>query len=248
VNDFNRQVGIDNKDQNNASRPTWAVEAFYGRRKGPKLHKGQQCSLDELLPKLNIDLQTPPPDDLTALFKPVNVKQVQIEIGFGGGEHLLHQARENPDIGFIGVEPFVNGMAKLLSVIKSDSIQNIVVYDDDATRILDWLPAASLSRIYLLYPDPWPKKRHWKRRFVCQKNLERLARVLKPDGELRFATDIDAYQNWTLLHIYRYKSFEWTAGNAADWHKPWEEWITTRYEAKALREGRKPGYFRFKLR
>src|SRR5690606_35318145 len=125
--------------------------------------------------------------------------EVRLEIGFGGGEHLHHRAGRMPHAGFIGVEPFVNGMAKLRARLAAEPRPNIRVYGDDATRLLDWLPDASVAGIDLLYPDPWPKKRHWKRRFVSAANLDRFARVLRPGGAFRFASDIDGYVNWTLL-------------------------------------------------
>ncbi|RWG33788.1 MAG: tRNA (guanosine(46)-N7)-methyltransferase TrmB, partial [Mesorhizobium sp.] len=165
--------------------------------------------------------------------------------GFGGGEHLLHRATEAPATGFIGVEPFVNGMAKMMTALDKRPLANLRVYDDDATRLLDWLPPASLDGIDLLYPDPWPKKKHWKRRFVSPANLDRLARVLKPGGRFRFASDIDSYVNWTLLACSANGSFAWQANEAADWHTPYEGWPGTRYEAKALRAGRRPAYLTF---
>ena len=150
-----------------------------------------------------------------------------------------------PDTGFIGVEPFVNSMAKLLGNLESEGLDNVRLYDDDATRVLDWLPEACIDRIDLLYPDPWPKKKHWKRRFVSRVNLDRFARVLKPGGRFCFASDIDTYVNWTLTHIADHPDFEWSARKAADWREPWQGWPGTRYEAKAIREGRTPCYLEF---
>src|SRR5690606_37519195 len=173
------------------------------------------------------------------------VEGVRLEIGFGGGEHLLHETTTRPGTGFIGVEPFVNGMAKMAAALERQPLANIRLFHDDATLLLDWLPAASLDGIDLLYPDPWPKKRHWKRRFVNAANLDRFARALKPGGRFRFASDIDTYVNWTLLHCRAHPAFEWQAHEAADWHTPYEGWPGTRYEAKALREGRPPAYLTF---
>ncbi|RUW28486.1 tRNA (guanine(46)-N(7))-methyltransferase TrmB, partial [Mesorhizobium sp. M1E.F.Ca.ET.041.01.1.1] len=173
------------------------------------------------------------------------VSALQLEIGFGGGEHLLHRATEAPATGFIGVEPFVNGMAKMMTALGKAPLANLRVYDDDATRLLDWLPPASLDGIDLLYPDPWPKKKHWKRRFVSPANLDRFARVLKAGGRFRFASDIDSYVNWTLLACRANGNFAWQANEAADWHTPYEGWPGTRYEAKAIREGRRPAYLTF---
>ena len=185
-----------------------------------------------------------PPADLKSVFKK-DVSALQLEIGFGGGEHLLHRATESPATGFIGVEPFVNGMAKMMMALAKAPLANLRVYDDDATRLLDWLPPTSLDGIDLLYPDPWPKKKHWKRRFVGPANLGRFARVLKPGGRFRFASDIDSYVNWTLLACRNHGDFEWQAREATDWHRPYEGWPGTRYEAKAIREGRRPAYLTF---
>ena len=147
-----------------------------------------------------------------------------------------------PRAGFIGVEPFVNGMAKLMARLAEEPRDNLRVYGDDATRLLDWLPDASLAGIDLFYPDPWPKKRHWKRRFVGRANLDRFARVLRPGGEFRFASDI---VNWTLLACRAHPAFAWKAASAQDWRDPYPGWPGTRYEAKALREGRTPAYLTF---
>ncbi len=225
-------------------RPRRATEAFFGRRRGKPLRAAQQAAVDELLPRLKIDLGAPPPDRLNDLFADP-VEDIYLEIGFGGGEHLLHRMSEAPATGFIGVEPFHNGMAKLLAALKDEPRGNIRLYDDDATQLLDWLPDASLAGIDLLYPDPWPKKKHWKRRFVGKANLDRFARVLKPGSRFRFASDIDTYVNWTLLACGNHPSFDWAAQTAQDWHTPYDGWPGTRYEAKAIREGRKPAYLTF---
>jgi tRNA (guanine-N7-)-methyltransferase len=225
-------------------RNSRATEAFFGRRRGKALRPAQQAALDALLPKLKIDIGAPAPDSLAGIFD-VATDEIRLEIGFGGGEHLLHRAATMPHAGFIGVEPFHNGMAKLMSALQAEPLTNIRVYDDDATQLLDWLPAASLCGIDLLYPDPWPKKRHWKRRFVSEANLDRFARVLKPGGEFRFASDIDTYVNWTLLACLAHPAFAWNARSADDWRKPFAGWPGTRYEAKAMREGRTPAYLTF---
>ncbi len=225
-------------------RPRRASEAFFGRRKGKALRDAQVEALDTALPALKIDLDAEPPTDLASLFQ-VPVHRIRLEIGFGGGEHLAHRALEQPDTGFIGVEPFVNSMAKLLARVDADRIANIRLYDDDATRLLDWLPAGCLDQIDLLYPDPWPKKKHWKRRFVSRVNLDRFHRVLKPEGVFCFASDIDTYVNWTLLHARNHGGFLWTAQNARDWLSPFATWPGTRYEAKARREGRSSAYLTF---
>lgn len=224
--------------------PTRATEAFFGRRKGKPLRERQAEGMATLLPALKLDIETPVLR-LSDLF-PEPVERVRLEIGFGGGEHLVHRAQENPATGFIGVEPFVNSMAKLLSRVGELGLKNVRVYDDDATEVLDWLPEASLDQIDLLYPDPWPKRKHWKRRFVSAVNLDRFARVLKPGGHFCFASDIDTYVNWTLLHCAGHPAFEWTAGNASDWLTPFSGWPGTRYEAKARREGRSSAYLTFR--
>lgn len=225
-------------------RPERATEAFFGRRHGKSLRSRQREVLSGLLPRLKIDLEAAPPDRLARLFD-VPVTAVRLEIGFGGGEHLLAEAGRFPDVGFIGVEPFVNGMVKLLSRLDETPRGNVRLYDDDATQLLDWLPQASVELIELLYPDPWPKKRHWKRRFVNAANLDRFARVLKPGGLFRFASDIDTYVDWTLLACRDHPAFDWRARSAADWNEPFEGWPGTRYEQKAVREGRRPAYLSF---
>jgi tRNA (guanine-N7-)-methyltransferase len=227
--------------------PTRFSEAFFGRRHGKAIRPAQAAALESGLARYRVDLATQPPADLAGLFD-AKVSRVRLEIGFGGGEHLLHEARAHPETGFIGVEPFVNGMAKAMAALAREPLANLRVYDDDATRLLDWLPAASLDGIDLFYPDPWPKKKHWKRRFVGAANLDRFARVLKPGAKFRFASDIDSYVDWTLLHCRRHGAFAWQAEEAADWNEPYPGWPGTRYEAKALREGRRPAYLTFERR
>ena len=219
--------------------------AFFGRRKGHPLRPHQAALYKTLLPKLALDLSHPAPQDLCSLF-PVPVDEVRLEIGFGGGEHLIAQALANPRTGFIGSEPFVNGMAKALAAIEQHALRNIRLSAGDATHLLAWLPASSISRIDLLYPDPWPKRRHWKRRFVQDESLARLARLLKPGGEFRFASDIPGYVSWVLARAMRSDQIEWTAERADDWRKPWPDFAGTRYEAKAKREGRIPAYLAFR--
>ena len=218
--------------------------AFFGRRKGHPLRANQAQLFDTLLPRLAVDLRTPA-QDLAALF-PGPVDDIRLEIGFGGAEHLIAQARDNPRVGFIGCEPFVNGMAKALAAIDAQKIENIRLHHADAVDLLDWLPDHSLGRLDLLYPDPWPKRRHWKRRFVNAANIARLARVLRPGGEFRFATDWANYAEWTLLRLTSAREFSWTAERADDWRKPWPGFTQTRYEAKAIREGRVPCYLVFR--
>ncbi len=219
---------------------------IYGRRKGHKLRKGQARLMQEVLPQLRIDLEQPAPLDPAGLFGSA-VDTHWLEIGFGAGEHLLWQAQTHADTGIIGCEPFVNGVAQLLARLETDHISNVRIHDGDARDVLDCLAADSISRIFLLFPDPWPKLRHNKRRFVTQENLERLARVLAPGGEFRFASDIPDYVRWTLSHIRRQGVFEWLADGPGDWrHRP-SDWPQTRYESKAVQAGRRPSYLRFRL-
>jgi len=221
--------------------------AFFSRCRGRSLHPRQKTLCTMLLPNLRIDPKQNAPTDLRTLFSDP-VKKVRLEIGFGCGEHLLHEAIHFPETGFIGVEPFVNGMIKILSRIEhAPNLQRYIrLYDGDATQLLDWMPAQTLDGIDLFYPDPWPKKKHWKRRFINVSNLNRFAYVLKKGALFRFASDIDAYVNWTLLHACKHYAFEWQAQNAIDWRTPPSKvWPGTRYEAKAIRENRKPTYLTF---
>jgi len=218
--------------------------AFFGRRKGHRLRAPRAALLETLLPALALDLAVRP-NTLDELY-PEPVEQVRLEIGFGGGEHMIAQAQALPHVGFIGVEPFVNGMAKALAAIVANSLSNIRLHHGDATEVLDWLPTASLTCVDLLYPDPWPKRRHWKRRFVQDANIAVIARILRPNGEFRFATDIADYAAWTLRRTLRSPYFDWTAERADDWRLPWHDFAGTRYEAKAKREGRRPCYLVFR--
>ncbi len=225
-------------------RPSRASEAFWGRRRGKTLKPLQADALERAKRAYFIDINQAAPADLVALFHH-DAEVIHMEIGFGGGEHLLAHALRRPQVGFIGVEPFVNSMAKTSAAMEEAGVSNIRLYDDDATRMLDWLPEACLDGIDLLYPDPWPKSRHWKRRFVSQKNLDRFARVLKPGARFRFTSDIDTYINWTLLHVLQRNEFKWLVEDAESWRKPYDHWVRTRYEAKAIREDRTPCYLTF---
>lgn len=217
---------------------------LFGRSKGKALRAGQAARIETLLPAIAIDLAALPRDP-AALFARKPTRLV-LEIGFGGGEHLAAMARAHPETGFFGVEPFLNGVAKLLGVIEAETLDNIRLLRGDGRDVLAALPDASLDRVYLLYPDPWPKRRQRKRRIVSEDFLAEVARVLRPGGEFRFATDIDDYAGWTLARVARQKRLVWLAARADDWREPWPEWHRTRYEQKALREGRVPGYFRFR--
>ena len=219
--------------------------SFFGRRKGHKLRNHQTELVETLLPRLALQVAEPCSVNVDSLFE-TTVRNVRLEIGFGGGEHLIAEARANPATGFIGCEPYVNGMAKILAQIASQNISNIRLFAGDAAELLSWLPASSLSRIDLIHPDPWPKKRHWKRRFVQDATVAAMARLLTPDGELRFVSDIDSYCAWTLERLLRAKDFLWTAERADDWRLPWPNYTMTRYGRKADREGRKAAYFIFR--
>ena len=222
--------------------------AFFGRRKGKRLRGVQEQRLAELLPRLRVGL---PADggrlDPAALFpkRGLPLRKVWLEIGFGGGEHLAAQAAANPEIGIIGAEPFVNGVAKLLRAIDEGGLDNVRIRDEDVTALLAALPDGSLERVYLLYPDPWPKRRQRKRRFVSDESLSEIARVLAPGGLFRFASDIDDYAGWTLARADRCPDLRWTAARAADWVRPFPGWPGTRYEAKAKAAGRRPTYLEF---
>jgi len=224
---------------------TASQRAFFGRRKGHPLKARQAALFDTVLPRVAIDPTNARPADLRTLFvKPVD--DLRLEIGFGGGEHLIAQAQANPRTGFIGTDAFVNAIAKALVAIEENTLANIRLHFGDASELLDWFPDAAFSRIDLLYPDPWPKRRHWKRRFIQDENLKRLARILKQGGELRFATDVADYSVYTLARVLRSADFVWTAECADDWRKPWPGFSSTRYETKAKREGRQPAYFIFR--
>jgi tRNA (guanine-N7-)-methyltransferase len=230
----------DDDDDRAASRD----RAFFGRRKGHRLRPHQIDLMATLLPRLALALDRPAPHDLADLFsRPVNA--VRLEIGFGGGENLITEAAAHAGAGFIGCEPFVNGIAKILALIEAGANDNVRLYAGDAIDLLAWLPAASIAQVDLLYPDPWPKRRHWKRRFVQDRTVGMLGRVLRPGGVFRFATDIPDYAAWTLEHLIRAPDFVWTAERADDWRKPWAGFRGTRYEAKAKREHRVPCYLEF---
>jgi len=219
--------------------------AFFGRRKGHTLRAHQAELFDSLLPRLALDLATPAPADLATLF-PRPVEAVRLEIGFGGAEHLLAQAEAAPNTGFIGCEPFINGMAKALAGIEARGLTNIRLHHGDAAELIAWLPAASLARIDLLFPDPWRKRRHWKRRFVQDERIAALARLLRSGGALHFASDWPDYVAWTLARLLRSTDFTWTAEKADDWRLPWQGYAPTRYETKSRGQGRAPCYLIFR--
>ena len=223
---------------------------FYGRRRGKHLRESQELYLHEDLGALSpgpVDWDANPgraPLDLAACF---GERPVWLEIGFGGGEHMVHQAGLHPEVGIIGCEPYINGVAMLLGKIRTADLRNLRVYPGDVRDLFDVLPDASVARAFLLYPDPWPKKRHHRRRFVTPEHLGPLARVLAPGAEFRVATDIPDYVRQTLEEVPP-AGFDWLAEGPADWRRPWDDWISTRYEQKALREGRVPHYLTFRRR
>ena len=217
--------------------------ALYGRSKGKALRSYHARLVEDLLPRLEIDrrrLQQGEP-----LFG-AEFGELWLEIGFGGGEHLAARAREAPGVGFIGCEPFINGVAKLLAIIDAEKLANIRIRAGDARELIAVLPPACLSRVYILYPDPWPKRRQNKRRLISPETLAELARVLKPGGEVRFATDIDDYAGWTLERFLASPDFAWAASEADDWRRPWAGWESTRYEIKARSQGRASCYLTFR--
>jgi tRNA (guanine-N7-)-methyltransferase len=214
---------------------------LHGRRKGPKLSAHQKSLRDALLPKLRLDI--------SGLAAPRNcfgapVEDIWLEVGFGAGEHLIWQAQNHPNIGLIGAEPYESGVAKLLSKFNDSPVPNIRVHEGDAREIIEALPEASLGRVFILFPDPWPKTRHHKRRFVQTEMLDALARVMKPGADLRFGTDDAGYLAWTLERASAHPKFEWTAESAPDWMSRPADWPQTRYEAKALHGP--PAYLRFR--
>jgi tRNA (guanine-N7-)-methyltransferase len=213
---------------------------LFGRRKGPKLSERQSGLRRTLLSELAF---VPGGDPLQAFANGVQVTEVWLEIGFGAGEHLYSLAKESPSVGLIGAEPYEAGMAKLLTKLADAPLNNVRLYEGDGRDILEALPAASLSRFFLLFPDPWPKTRHHKRRFLQMEMLDLLARVLRPGAELRFATDDKSYLPYALERLMAHPAFTWTATGQKDWKNRPADWPPTRYEAKAIKGP--PTYLRF---
>ena len=226
-----------------ADTPT---RTLYGRRRGKALRLGRRAALDRLLPAFQIT-----PDEFGAgtldprtLFKGA-VDEVWLEIGFGAGEHLAAMAKAHPKVGFIGCEPFINGVARLLVDVDRDSLDNIRLVTDDADLLLDCLETGSISRAFLLFPDPWPKRRHNKRRFIGPKNIDAMARVLKDGAHWRMATDHMDYCRWMLDHMTMAAEFKWLARRPGDWRIRPEDWPPTRYEGKGIEAGRPPAFLSF---
>ncbi|PWC34388.1 tRNA (guanine(46)-N(7))-methyltransferase TrmB [Azospirillum sp. TSO35-2] len=219
---------------------------LFGRRKGRPLRKRRTELIGTLLPTLEIPVPKPGDRlDPATLFAAPR-RDIWLEVGFGSGHHLAWQARHNPDVGIIGAEPFVNGVAALLGLLEDDGLEdNVRVLPDDARPLLDALPDASIGRAFVLFADPWPKKRHADRRFIGPENLPRLARVLKDGAELRLASDDMGLVRWMLEHTVKHPDFEWTARRPADWRVRPDDWPATRYEEKAIIAGRKPVFLRF---
>jgi tRNA (guanine-N7-)-methyltransferase len=221
---------------------------FYGRFRGKTIRASQHDYLDNDLEPLSpgpISWDVNPDRNSIDLSDVFGDKDVWLEIGFGGGEHMVHMAGLNPQIGLVGCEPFVNGVAMLLGKIRRADVDNLAVHPGDVRDLFDVLPAQSISKVFLNYPDPWPKKRHHRRRFVTQEHLVPLHRVMKQGAELRVATDIKDYVRQTLEEVPK-AGFEWLAQGPTDWREPWDDWISTRYEQKALREDRTPHYLTFR--
>jgi tRNA (guanine-N7-)-methyltransferase len=221
---------------------------LHGRRRGKKLRVGQQSLLDTLLPRLALALPAEPQKiDLARLFGGrLPPAGVWLEIGFGAGEHLVWQAEQHPDVGLIGCEPYLNGVAKCLAHIERAGLTNVRLFTDDARLVMAALPAGSLSRVFVLFPDPWPKTRHHKRRFVQRDNLDRLAELMLPGAELRLATDDPSYLPWMVEHACTHPAFAWLAEGPADWRARPADWPGTRYEQKML--AGKPVFLRLQRR
>ena len=236
-----KEVWLPNRQSHSEKRPLRS----YGRRKGKPLSARKERLLQDLLPRLRLDLKGAAPGHLRDLF-PVPVGEVWLEIGFGSGEHLLWQAEHHNDVGFVGCEPFVNGVAALVGGIEDRGLATIRIHNRDAREVLVWLPDSSIGRVFILFPDPWPKKRQLKRRLISPATIKELARVLAPGAELRFASDSGDYAAQVLLLMRQNGEFDWLAERVSDWRERRADWPETRYERKALSEGRKPVYLSFR--
>lgn len=243
---FIGQAMSDETSNNHPSGAPW--RNFYGRFKGKTLRPNQKEFLEEDLEALSpgpVGWDVNPDReklDVNAMF---DGRPLWLEIGFGGGEHLVHMAKTYPEIGIIGCEPFINGVAMLLGKIREAGVTNLKVHPGDARNLFDVLPDGCVEKAFLNYPDPWPKKRHHRRRFVTQEHLQPLAQVMAEGSEFRVATDIPDYVRQTMQEVPK-AGFEWLAEGPSDWREPWGDWISTRYEQKALREGRAPHYMTFR--
>lgn len=242
--DINEQTPVRDSQKQAREKHAAAELRSFGRRRGRTLSPRQQRLMTGLLPEVQLDLARPAPAEIGCIFEPPREK-VWLEIGFGGAEHLVWQAENNPQVGLLGCEPFEDGVAKALLTIEEKSLENIRLHPDDARDLLRWLPDSSIDRAFILFPDPWPKRRHVKRRLINAALLEALARVLRPGAELRIGTDIDDYLRTMLIAFQGEPRFLWTADRPADWRNRPPDWPQTRYERKALREGRRCTYLSF---
>jgi len=233
-------------DHKNDTDPAERLK-YYGRRKGHTLSGRKQSLVETLLPAISVDIDGVEEGalDPKSLFT-APPKEVWLEVGFGKGEHMVWQTEHNNDIGMIGCEPYLNGVAGLLSQIDDTKNDAIRIFGEDARYLLELLPDASITKVFLLHPDPWPKRRHAKRRFLCPDNLDQIARLLVDGGEFRVAHDLPVYQEWISLQMSERDDFVWQAKGRSDWIDRAEDWPETRYEAKAKREGRTPMYFRYR--
>ena len=213
------------------------------------MRAGRQILVETLLPRLRVPVPVSGEMELAQLgARDGGFRELWLEIGFGQGEHIAAQARRNSDILLIGCEPYINGVSNLLRIVDAEAIGNIFIHDDDARILLDTLPEACIGRLFLLFPDPWPKRRHHKRRIISPVNLNLLARVLADRAEIRFATDHRGYARWTLWHAINHAAFDWPAECPDDWRVRPADWPTTRYENKALTDGRSCIYLTFERR
>ena len=222
---------------------------LYGRTLGRPLRPGRRKALEtglreRALAGVSPD-ENPGRDLLAAAFLTGTATDCWLEIGFGTGEHLLATARTHPDIALIGAEPYVSGVAAFLSRLVPGEVPHLRIHPGDARDLLEVIPDAMIGRVFLLYPDPWPKRRHAKRRFLHPDNLDALARVMRPGAELRFATDVAAYTRHALRGVLGHPEFVWISERPTDWREAWPGWPGTRYEQKALAEGRRPVYLTF---
>jgi tRNA (guanine-N7-)-methyltransferase len=220
---------------------------LYGRRRARPLRPGQRRLQQDLLPCLTFGLPEAGSLDPPALF-PMPVRDVWLEIGFGAGEHLAEQAERHPAVGFIGAEVFEDGIVRLLGEVSRRGLGNVRLFIDDARLLLAALPPRSIGRVFILFPDPWPKRRHHKRRLVAPATLDLLANAMSDGAELRLATDDRDYLAWILEHTIAHPDFVWLAQRPSDWRKRPEDWPATRYEGKARTAGRTPAFLRFMRR
>jgi tRNA (guanine-N7-)-methyltransferase len=218
------------------------IRRLYGRAKGHKLRQGQAALVEEMLPRVSVPEAGPL--DAPTLFG--DERPIEFEIGFGGGEHLAGQAAMRPEHGFIGCEPFLNGVVGALNHIRDERLANVRLHMGDALEVLERLPDASLARVYLLHPDPWPKARHAKRRMVNHGPLDLIAAKLKPGCEFRLGTDDPTYCRWAMMVMHQRRDFEWQAASAHDFLTRPADWPETRYERKARRQGHEVWYFIFR--